>query len=114
MEFMSKNDFSYANLSNLQALERLYESYALNPESVEPSWRHFFEGMSFAESRAPSSQGKESPDLRIYLLIDAYRKYGHLMAAFNPVATTQRNEPQELNIEKLGFKKEELDAPFPT
>ncbi|MBS0604308.1 MAG: 2-oxoglutarate dehydrogenase E1 component [Verrucomicrobia bacterium] len=114
---MSENDFSYANLANLPALEQLYQDYLRSPESVEPSWRHFFEGMSFAQSAMPgmpSIERKESPDLRVYLLIDAYRKYGHLMARFNPVSTTAAMEPDQLNIEKLGFKKEELGAHFPT
>jgi 2-oxoglutarate dehydrogenase E1 component len=111
------DDFSYANLANLQALEQLYQSYVQNPNSVDSSWRHFFEGMEFAQSRLPARPavtGKESPDLRVYLLIDAYRKFGHLMATINPVATAPRQEPQELNIERLGFKREELDALFPT
>lgn len=114
---MSENDFSYANLANLAALEQLHQNFLKDPNSVEASWRHFFEGMSFAQSVTPSmpSAAQEgSPDLRVYLLIDAYRKFGHLMASFNPVATSAVKEPPELNIEKLGFKKEELEASFPT
>ncbi len=114
---MSDNDFSYANLANLPALEQLYQNYLSDPNSVEASWRHFFEGMTFGMSAMPSMptmERKESPDLRIYLLIDAFRKFGHLMASFNPVATSLPQEPKELNIETLGFKKEELDASFPT
>ncbi len=114
---MNERDFSYANLANLPALEELYQKYVHDPMSVESSWRHFFEGMSLAQSAmpaVPSQTRPESPDLRIYLLIDSYREYGHLMAHFNPVSTTLIAEPPELNIEKLGFKKEELNVPFPT
>jgi 2-oxoglutarate dehydrogenase E1 component len=111
---MSENDFSYANLANLPALEQLYQNYLSDPNSVETSWRHFFEGMAFAMSAKPTMPLEESPDLRVFHLIDAYRKYGHLMASINPVATTQTEEPKELSCEYLGFKKEELDAVFPT
>ncbi|MGC1879036.1 MAG: 2-oxoglutarate dehydrogenase E1 component [Rhabdochlamydiaceae bacterium] len=114
---MSENDFSYASLSNLPELEQLYQTYLKDPNRIDLSWRHFFDGMAFAQSSMPtipSSQRKESPDLRVYLLIDAYRKFGHLMATFNPIATSRIEEPEELNIEKLNFKKEELNAPFPT
>ena len=114
---MSENDFSYANLANLAALEQLHQNSLKDPNSVEASWRHFFEGMSFAQSAMPampSSGQAGSPDLRVYLLIDAYRKFGHLMASFNPVATSPLKEPSELNIERLGFKKEELESSFPT
>jgi 2-oxoglutarate dehydrogenase E1 component len=111
------SEFSYANLANLSALEQIYQSYLKDADSVDLSWRHFFDGISFAQSAMPSvpvTKGKESPDLRVYQLIDAYRKYGHSMGKFNPIATAEIKEPQELNIEKLGFKKEELDASFPT
>ncbi len=114
---MGENDFSYANLANIAALEQLYQNYLKDPSSVDTTWRCFFDGMSFAQSRlpaAPSTAPNESPDLRVYLLIDAYRKFGHLMASINPIATAPLKEPQELNIEKLGFKKEELEASFPT
>ncbi|MGC2596091.1 MAG: hypothetical protein WA347_07415, partial [Rhabdochlamydiaceae bacterium] len=74
---MSENDFSYASLSNLPELEQLYQTYLKDPNRIDLSWRHFFDGMAFAQSSMPtipSSQRKESPDLRVYLLIDAYRK----------------------------------------
>lgn len=113
---MEEGQFSFANLANLAELERLYQSYLQNPQSVEISWRHFFDGMAFAERALPSfpSAEKASPDLRVYLLIDTYRKYGHLMARFNPFSPEKLKEPPELSIEKLGFKKEELKAVFPT
>lgn len=113
---MSDKDLSYANLANLSALEQFYESYLKDPNSVDPSWRHFFEGMAFAQSlKAPVRLPvKESPELRIYLLIDSYRKFGHLMAKVNPISTAEIKEPQELNIQNLGFKKEDLESVFPT
>ena len=55
--------FSYASLANLAGIEQLYQSYLKDPASVDLSWRHFFEGMSFASSAMPSVQvtaGKES------------------------------------------------------
>ncbi len=115
-DLMEGKDFSYAQLANLTAIEQLYQAFLNNPGSVDPSWRHFFEGMAFAQSTMPPlpAAGGESPELRIYQLIDAYRQYGHLMAKFNPIATSETKEPEELNLEKLGFKKEELDLSFPT
>ena len=37
----------HAQLANLALIEDLYQRYLENPESVEVSWRHFFEGMDF-------------------------------------------------------------------
>ena len=113
---MEQSAFSYANLANLGALEALYQRYRSDPASVEPSWRHFFEGMEFGAAGIPtvSTGGQESPDLRVYLLIDAYRKFGHLMASCNPITTKTPQVPAELNLLKLGFKESELETFFPT
>ncbi len=113
---MDQKAFSFANLANLSMLEALYKSYRSDPTSVESSWRHFFEGMEFGSSGATSlAEGvKESPDLRVYLLIDAYRKFGHLMASCNPISTQVAQEPRELNLQHLGFKEGELATLFPT
>jgi len=112
---MNENDFSYANLANLSTLEMLYQDYLRDPSAVAPSWRHFFEGIHFAQEHT-SPPLERSSDLRVYLLIDAYRKWGHLMARFNPLspAPLLPGEPPELSIATLGFKREELEASFPT
>ncbi len=113
---MGQKDFSYANLANLSAIEAIYQSYKQNPNNAEPSWRYFFEGMEFGSSATLTSCStiQESPDLRIYLLIDAYRKFGHLMTSCNPISTAAVKEPAELNLQRLGFKESELDRQFPT
>src|SRR5579864_869982 len=100
--------FHFANSNNLQFIESLYQSYLSNPESVDPSWRYFFEGMQFSSSSLPSAPlpSQMSPDLRVHLLIEAYRKYGHLLARFNPLGAAPK-EPEELHLENLWFKKEE-------
>jgi 2-oxoglutarate dehydrogenase E1 component len=105
----------YAQAANIALIEELYNRYSADPESVDPSWRHFFEGIDFGaylykrgvEPRADQSQ------LRIYDLIQAYRRYGHLKAKFNPLKNSER-AVEELNFEKLGFFQSELDQNFPT
>lgn len=114
---MEKVDLSYANLANLAVLERLYQQFLSDPGSLESTWRHFFEGFALAQMAMPplpAGGARESADLRIWLLIDAYRKFGHLMARVNPVSTVSPQEPQELILSRLGFKEEELDLVFPT
>lgn len=113
---MNSNFFSYANLSNVAFLEELYEKYQLDPESVDPSLRYFFEGMQLGLASKAKGEVKEtgSKDLRIYLLIQAYRTYGHLLARCNPIATSLPDEPEELKLEKWGFDKEDLNRIFST
>src|SRR3990167_4961103 len=105
----------HAQLANLTLIEELYRDYLSNRESVESSWRHFFEGIDFATYLAKRG-GEKEPDLsscRILHLIQSYRRYGHLQAPVNPIAK-ELPMAKELQLEMLGFAKEELDQLFPT
>lgn len=104
--------FSFAHLSNLNLIDELYHSYLGDPESVDASWKYFFEGMEFATTDLPKSEA--SSDLRVYHLIESYRIHGHLLARFNPLAIDFPREVKELSLEKLGFTQEELSQLFPT
>ncbi len=110
---MVEGNFSFANLGNLLLMEELYGKYLQDPTSVDPSWRYFFEGMQFNALARPASNG-ESPDLKVYLLINAYRKFGHLIAKSNPLALGAAEKPNELRIETWGFQAEDLKKAFPT
>ncbi len=107
---MGNQKFSYASLANLPLIEEMYALYLKDPSSIDSSWQYFFEGLDFAKS-APAAP---SDDLRIFHLIEAYRIFGHRLASFNPLHKEAKEEIEELKLENLGFKKEELDKPFPT
>lgn len=112
---MSSKAFSYANLSNAPLLEELYHQYLKDPSSVETSWRYFFEGVEFGTYQKKGAVTKEgSQDCRIYHLIEAYRRFGHLEAQINPIATQKPPAIRELALETLGFKSDELKKSFPT
>jgi 2-oxoglutarate dehydrogenase E1 component len=53
-------------------------------------------------------------DARILHLIQAYRTYGHLLAKTNPLASRPKEEPPQLDLEVLGFSKQDLATHFPT
>ena len=108
---------NHAQLANLALIEDLYAKYQADPESVDLSWRHFFEGIDFAgylyKRGAPAEPGPELSGCRIFGLVQAYRRYGHLLAPFNPIETEAREAP-ELALDKLGFAESELGQSFPT
>lgn len=110
---MQNKDYSYATLANLPEIERLHQLYLQDPQSVEPSWRYFFEGVGFAQSSA-SAAAKQSSDVRLYQLIDAYRKWGHLKVACNPISLEPLKDPSVLNLKTWGFKPEELSSQVPS
>lgn len=100
---------SFASIPNMSLLEELYAKYVVDPTSVEASWRYFFEGVDFSGFR----QGGTDKGLRSLLLIQAYRRYGHLLAKTNPIALEEPKAP-ELELKSLGFKEIELGENFPT
>ncbi len=107
----------FANLANITYIEHLYSQYLENPSSVEQCWQHFFEGMALGASlKGVGTVTCSSPDLRVFRLIEAYRTFGHKGAHFNPIdpQPIKPEEIEELKLENLGFKEEELSHPFPT
>lgn len=106
--------FSYMHLANIQLVESLYSQFQKDPTSIDSSWRHFFEGMEFANYQKGGETSQGLGDLRVYALVDAYRRYGHLLAHVNPIEINPPKEIEELSLESLGFAKEDLNKIFPT
>ena len=107
----------FANLANITYIEQLYSQYLKDPESVDKSWQHFFEGMALGSAlKGVVAETLQSPDLRVFRLIEAYRIFGHKGARFNPMELkpVAPEEVDELKLENLGFKNEELNQNFPT
>lgn len=112
---MSQDTPSYANLANLNMLEKLYAMWLEDPQSVDPSFQNFFDGMQFAAKLPqvfPARQ--DSLDLRIFNLLNAYRTYGHLKANCDVTALQPKEHPGELALENFGLSKGDLDQLFPT
>ncbi len=111
------NQFPDHTLANLAMIEELYALYAADPQSVDETWRHFFEGMDFGGFLQHHGTEKKEfsgcSELRIFKLIRAYRRYGHLQASFNPLKMNPESVA-ELQLEQLGFSQEELKAEFPS
>jgi 2-oxoglutarate dehydrogenase E1 component len=99
------------SFANLAYVEEQFQRYRTDPSSLEPSWRHFFEGWEMAGDLVPT--GEASSDLKIYHLIEAYRTYGHLKAQINPLAAPP-TDVSELSLANLGFQVSDLDKSFPT
>lgn len=105
--------FSYFSNAETQYIENLYQQYLNNPESVDISWRRFFEGFEFSRT----TYGKQDKDLvvpgefKVINLINDYRKRGHLFTRTNPVRTRRKYSPT-LDIENYGLTKADLDVTF--
>jgi 2-oxoglutarate dehydrogenase E1 component len=122
--------YSFLNAAHTTFFSELYEKYLVNPDSVEPSWRAFFQGFDFGMESAggeldvpdervtsmvngnqvemPESLQKEFQVIR---LIDGYRSRGHLFTETNPVRDRRQYVPS-LEIENFGLTLTDLETVF--
>ena len=109
---------SFAIRGNLDLIEENYRRWEKDPESVDGSWRAFFEGFELGNTpqrngaltvAAPSvADGSESPlQTRIDGLVYAYRTLGHTVAQINPLADKRPDNPL-LSLRELGFSEQDL------
>ncbi|MDO6471454.1 2-oxoglutarate dehydrogenase E1 component [Maribacter sp. 1_MG-2023] len=122
--------YSFLNTVHTSFFSELYDKYLVNPDSVEPSWRAFFQGFDFGmessldeleidENRTTvvvnghSSEMPESlqKEFQVIRLIDGYRSRGHLFTKTNPVRERRHYEPT-LEIENFGLASSDLDTIF--
>lgn len=103
--------YSYLN-TNPEEIEKLYQMFLENPESVEYGWRKFFEGFEFFKSDySPKDDAVSSSEYKVIKLIEDYRKRGHLFTKTNPVRT-RRNYSPSLDYQNFGLDKSDLDKTF--
>ena len=133
--------YSFLNAANTQFFADLYDQYVENPDSVEASWRAFFQGFDFArenygedffeeevvlaqsQSREVSTpvvasaqvslpiSDKVEKELRVLNLIKAYQQRAHLFAKISPLTQRPSYEPA-LAIENFGLTQADLNTVF--
>jgi 2-oxoglutarate dehydrogenase E1 component len=122
--------FSFLNAAHTEFFADLYEQYLENPDTVEPSWRAFFQGFDFgmASTNEPlavtrivqvaSGEGDQSnvseklqKEFNVLKLIDGYRTRGHLFTKTNPVRERRTYTPT-LDIENFGLSQADLETVF--
>ncbi|WP_068466535.1 2-oxoglutarate dehydrogenase E1 component [Candidatus Protochlamydia phocaeensis] len=128
---MNVNQTLEGETANLALLESLYQQYQTNPAQLSLSWQRYFEALDRQGVEAkiglkPAlsvkdgiSASKEdvsaaAVDSRIFQLIEAYRRNGHLMAHVNPLVSQPPEEPESLRLDRLGFEERDLKRFFPT
>ncbi|MBS7334129.1 2-oxoglutarate dehydrogenase E1 component [Faecalibacter bovis] len=130
--------FSFLNAAHIEFIGDLYDQYIQYPDSVEPSWKAFFQGYDFANATydgeplfvatAPARETKvaqqvvnpavsaQVPDsvqkeFKVINLINAYRTRGHLFTKTNPVRERRKWEPT-LALENFGLSQADLNQTF--
>src|SRR5258708_3210502 len=93
-----RNTSSLPSAATPAIIEAAYESWQNDPDSVDPTWRAFFQGFTLGSSGASPTAAlanSESPaatapiidslkQSHVHRLIGAYRSIGHLEAHLDP------------------------------
>lgn len=123
--------YSFLNTAHTSFFAELYDRYLTNPDSVEPSWRAFFQGFDFGMESALDEAGISTgngmeiqangeaiaipesvlKEFQVVRLIDGYRSRGHLFTRTNPVRERRKYSPT-LDIENFGLSEDDLDTVF--
>ena len=112
--------FSFLNAAHSGFIADLYDQYLVNPDSVEPSWKSFFQGYDLAnEDFSITGEEKTNLDIpehvnkefRVIELINGYRSRGHLFTKTNPVRDRRQYKPT-LAIDNFGLLKSDLETVF--
>ncbi len=129
--------FSFLNAAHSQLIEDLYQQYLKFPDSVEPSWKAFFQGFDFAlegygedfgensgstngslpvqSANQAAANGQIPEDIKkefqVLNLIKDYRSRGHLFTNTNPIREGRHFEPT-LSFENFGLTTADLTRKF--
>ncbi|MEC3905874.1 2-oxoglutarate dehydrogenase E1 component [Tamlana sp. 2201CG12-4] len=114
--------FSFLNAAHTAYFADLYDQYLQNPDTVEPSWRAFFQGYDFGSENygldgeiieGVSTQIPEhvQKEFNVVRLIDGYRIRGHLFTKTNPVRERRTYSPT-LDISNFDLSENDLDTVF--
>lgn len=122
--------FSFLNAAHTEFFAQLYDQYLENPDSIEPSWRSFFQGFDFGmttyNEENPVEQianfaatntdvslisDKIHKEFNVLKLIDGYRSRGHLFTKTNPVRERRTSSPT-LEISNFGLSTADLNTVF--
>lgn len=105
---------SYSFLANAtpEYLENLYNDFKTNPSGVDPDFRKFFEGFDFASTNYNGKgAGVSADEVKVYRLIEAYRRRGHLVANTNPLKP-RKDRKAELDLSFFGLTDKDLERKF--
>ena len=107
----------YLGNADIQTIDALYNQFKQDPESLDISWRRFFEGFEFQNESYPvlpdgsRLNAVTSKEFKVINLINAYRSRGHLFTKTNPVRERRKYSPT-LAIDNFGLTTADLEETF--
>ncbi|PRY86309.1 2-oxoglutarate dehydrogenase E1 component [Mongoliibacter ruber] len=132
--------YSYIANAHVAYIDELYADYKNNPDSIDPSWKTFFDGFEFAITQygedenggalvAPKSTSSSAPngslatkgtimdmeelpkEIKVRALIHAYRSRAHLRSKTNPVRE-RRDRKALIDLDDFGLDQNDLNTEY--
>ncbi|RPE81518.1 2-oxoglutarate dehydrogenase E1 component [Vulcaniibacterium tengchongense] len=123
--------------NNAAYIEDLYEQYLVSPDSVDPKWKAYFDGLKGREAGdvphsavieniaqaarlaargvvAVAAGAGDERERQVGRLITAYRSRGHLAANIDPLGLWQKPEAPDLGLAFHRLSEADLGAEFST
>jgi len=115
--------------ANSAVIEAAYESWLQNPDSVDPTWRAFFQGFTLGSNgtspaaalasatASDASSAAAAPIIdslkqsHVHHLINSYRAIGHFEAHLDPLAEPPAPHPK-LSLAHFNLSDQDLDTSF--
>jgi 2-oxoglutarate dehydrogenase E1 component len=107
--------YSYIANAHPNYLDELFKAYNEDPESIDESWKKFFEGFEFGQQKfgeSPVSGDMATPkEMAVRNLIYNYRSWAHLKSDTNPVRP-RRPHTARLELSDFGLTDADLNTEF--
>ena len=112
------NSLSLPTHANSDVIEAAYSTWLANPDSVDPTWRAFFQGFSLGSNGtslgnagAAAAIIDSSKQAQVLRLINAYRAHGHMQAHLDPLSPPPAPFSR-LNYQHFGLTEADLGESF--
>ena len=106
------DNYSFLSNATPEYLENLYHDFKTNPGSVDLEFQKFFEGFDFATlNYNGKSEGVSVNEFKVYAMINAFRRKGHLKARTHPIRP-RKNRGANLLLTDFGLSEKDADTKF--
>ncbi|MBI2815197.1 MAG: 2-oxoglutarate dehydrogenase E1 component [Opitutae bacterium] len=111
------NPVSVSARANAGVIEEYHQRWLDDPDSVDPTWRAFFQGFTLGSNGQPPAgapAGAVVDSTRqsgVYYLINAYRAIGHIQAHLDPLSGPPPASPK-LQLKQFRLDESDLETAF--
>ncbi|MDB6169101.1 MAG: 2-oxoglutarate dehydrogenase component [Verrucomicrobia bacterium] len=116
------NTLTVPTNANAAVIEAAYEAWLKNPDSVDPTWRAFFQGFTLGSNGgspgANAGAGTAAAPIidslkqsHVHYLISTYRAIGHMEAHLDPLSEPPPPHPK-LTLAQFDLGEDDLETSF--